>query len=62
MIICTSTAFIILLSDAYKQPGLNGIALTQAALSEHIGSWASGCLAIFVFIWIWCVNWQLLLW
>ena len=41
---------------------LNGIALTQAALSEHIGSWASGCLAIFVFIWIWCVNWQLLLW
>jgi putative sodium/glutamine symporter len=50
LIICTSTAFIILLSDAYKQPGLNGIALTQAALSEHIGSWASGCLAIFVFI------------
>ena len=37
LIICTSTAFIILLSDAYKQPGLNGIALTQAALSEHIG-------------------------
>ncbi|EJR93288.1 amino acid carrier protein [Bacillus cereus VD200] len=50
LIICTSTAFIILLSDAYKQPGLNGIALTQAALSEHIGSWASGCLAIFVFL------------
>ena len=62
LIICTSTAFIILLSDAYKQPGLNGIALTQAALSEHIGPWASGCLAIFVFIWIRCVNWQLLLW
>jgi len=50
LIICTSTAFIILLSDAYKQPGLNGIALTQAALSEHIGSWASGCLAIFIFL------------
>ncbi|WP_100617874.1 alanine/glycine:cation symporter family protein [Bacillus cereus] len=50
LIICTSTAFIILLSDAYKQPELNGIALTQAALSEHIGSWASGCLAIFVFL------------
>jgi len=31
-IICTSTAFIILLSDAYKQPGFDGIALTQAAL------------------------------
>ncbi|WP_416825501.1 alanine/glycine:cation symporter family protein [Ectobacillus polymachus] len=50
LIICTSTAFIILLSDAYKQPGLSGIALTQAALSEHIGSWASGCLAIFIFL------------
>ncbi|MFP5115050.1 alanine/glycine:cation symporter family protein [Bacillaceae bacterium C204] len=50
LIICTSTAFIILLSDAYKQPGLNGIALTQAALSEHIGSWASGCLAIFILL------------
>ncbi|MFD0771794.1 alanine/glycine:cation symporter family protein [Bacillus sp. CGMCC 1.60114] len=50
LIICTSTAFIILLSDAYKQPDLTGIALTQAALSEHIGSWASGCLAIFVFL------------
>lgn len=50
LIICTSTAFIILLSDAYKQPGLNGIALTQAALSEHIGSWASGFLAILIFL------------
>ncbi|MGG1397557.1 alanine/glycine:cation symporter family protein [Bacillus salipaludis] len=50
LIVCTSTAFIILLSDAWKQPGLEGIALTQAALSEHVGSWASGCLAIFVFL------------
>ena len=50
LIVCTSTAFIILLSDAYKQPELNGIALTQAALSEHVGSWASGCLAIFIFL------------
>lgn len=50
LIICTSTAFIILFSDAYKQPELNGIALTQAALSEHVGSWASGCLAIFIFL------------
>ncbi|MFJ8260104.1 alanine/glycine:cation symporter family protein [Peribacillus asahii] len=50
LIVCTSTAFIILFSDAYKQPELNGIALTQAALSEHVGSWASGCLAIFIFL------------
>ncbi|MHA6531714.1 alanine/glycine:cation symporter family protein [Paenibacillus sp. BAC0078] len=50
LLICSSTAFIILLSDAYKQPGLDGIKLTQAALSEHIGSWASGTLAIMVFL------------
>jgi putative sodium/glutamine symporter len=50
LIICTSTAFIILLSSAYKQPGLNGIELTQAALSTHIGSWASGFLAIMVLL------------
>jgi len=50
LIICTSTAFIILLSDAYKQPGLTGIELSQAALGAHIGSWASAFLAIMVFL------------
>lgn len=50
LLVCSSTAFIILLSDAYKQPGLDGIKLTQAALSEHIGSWASGSLAIMIFL------------
>lgn len=50
LVICSSTAFIILLSDAYKRPGLDGIELTQAALSEHIGSWASGSLAVMVFL------------
>ncbi|QRG70762.1 alanine/glycine:cation symporter family protein [Brevibacillus choshinensis] len=50
LVICTSTAFIILLSDAYKQPGLSGIELSQAALSTHIGPWASAFLAIMVFL------------
>jgi putative sodium/glutamine symporter len=50
LIICTSTAFIILLSDAYKQPGLSGIELSQAALSIHIGDWASAFLSIMVFL------------
>lgn len=50
LVICTSTAFIVLLSGAYNQPGLSGIELTQAALSIHIGSWASGFLAIMVFL------------
>ncbi|MEC1260271.1 alanine/glycine:cation symporter family protein [Bacillus swezeyi] len=50
LVICSSTAFIILFSDAYKQPELSGIELTQAALSTHIGAWASGFLAIMVFL------------
>lgn len=50
LIVCSSTAFIILLSDAYTQPGLDGIQLTQAALSQHIGPWASGVLAIMIFL------------
>lgn len=50
LLVCSSTAFIILLSDTYKQPGLEGIELTQAALSEHIGPWASGSLAIMILL------------
>ena len=50
LVICSSTAFIILFSDAYKEPGLSGIELTQASLSTHIGAWASGFLAIMVFL------------
>ena len=54
LIICTSTALIILFSDAYKQPGLSGIPLTQAALSEHVGPWASGFLAILILLFGFC--------
>lgn len=50
LVICTSTAMIILLSGVYTQSGLGGIELTQAALSVHIGSWASGFLAIMVLL------------
>ncbi|MFD0590922.1 alanine/glycine:cation symporter family protein [Paenibacillus sp. GCM10027627] len=50
LIVCSSTAFIILLSDAYKGTGLGGIELTQAALSEHIGLWGSGFLALMIFL------------
>ena len=46
LIICTSTAFIILLSDAYKQPGLNGIA---QRLSEHICGHRVVLLSLFLF-------------
>ncbi|MBR2565323.1 MAG: alanine:cation symporter family protein [Paenibacillus sp.] len=50
LIICTSTAMIILLSGVYQGSDLGGIELTQAALSVHIGPWASGFLAIMVFL------------
>ena len=41
MILCTVTAMIILLSDLNVLTGdVGGIALTQIALSEHIGDWS----------------------
>ncbi|MEG1616360.1 MAG: alanine/glycine:cation symporter family protein [Bacteroidales bacterium] len=48
LIICTCTAFIILFSDQHLS-GLNGIQLTQAALSSEIGS--IGGLFVTVAIW-----------
>ncbi|MCM3135657.1 alanine:cation symporter family protein [Paenibacillus polysaccharolyticus] len=50
LIICTSTAMVILLSGVYQGSNLGGIELTQAAFSVHIGSWASGFLAVMVFL------------
>ncbi|KOR76919.1 alanine/glycine:cation symporter family protein [Paenibacillus solani] len=50
LVICTSTAFIILFTGAYQQTGLDGIALTQAALGMEMGAWASDFLAIMVFL------------
>ena len=49
IIICSATAFIILLSDA-SNSGAEGINLTQMALSEHIGSWASTFVSIAIFL------------
>ncbi|WP_422659676.1 alanine/glycine:cation symporter family protein [Paenibacillus sp. EC2-1] len=50
LVICTSTAFIILFTGAYKQTGLDGIELTQAALGMQLGPWASDFLAIMIFL------------
>ncbi|MCQ8877532.1 sodium:alanine symporter family protein [Pseudoalteromonas shioyasakiensis] len=47
VVICSATAALILLSDQLvADSGVTGIALTQAALEEHVGSWG----AIFVAI------------
>ncbi|HYG89164.1 MAG TPA: alanine/glycine:cation symporter family protein [Azospirillum sp.] len=47
LIICSCTAFIILLSDAY-QPGsdLKGVALTQAALADEVGEWGRSFVSV----------------
>ncbi|MFD1739672.1 alanine/glycine:cation symporter family protein [Bacillus salitolerans] len=49
LIVCTATAFIILLSDSYTT-GLQGIELTQASMAEHFGGWASIFVAIAIFM------------
>jgi alanine or glycine:cation symporter, AGCS family len=49
LLICSATAFIILLSNAdYTE--MNGIELTQAALSDHIGAWAASFVAVAIFL------------
>lgn len=53
IIICTSTAFIILLSGIPLDGTLKGIELTQAALNSQVGSWGGTfvtiCILLFAF-------------
>ncbi|ERN51478.1 alanine:cation symporter family protein [Alkalihalophilus marmarensis] len=50
MIICSATAFMILLTDVYQTGESNGIVLTQSALTQHIGSWAPSFVAIAILL------------
>ncbi|XXQ67726.1 alanine/glycine:cation symporter family protein [Neisseriaceae bacterium B1] len=50
IIVCSATAFIILLSDFKSNPDLSGIQLTQAALETHMGAWAQQFLAVVLFL------------
>ena len=49
LVVCTCTAFIILLSGLYSSSGLNGIALTQGALNHHVGSAGTVLIAVAIF-------------
>ena len=49
LLVCSCTAFIILLSGLYSNPDLNGVNLTQAALESEIGSAGSTVVAIAIF-------------
>lgn len=48
LVICSCTAFIILLSGVYTSAESNGIVLTQSALNAEIGPWAAIFIAILI--------------
>jgi len=50
LLICSSTAFIILLSGMYDSKEADGIILTQEALNTLLGSWGGPFLAIIVML------------
>ncbi|MBS4189453.1 alanine:cation symporter family protein [Bacillus sp. FJAT-49705] len=50
ILICSATAFIILLYSDFSTSDLTGIQLTQAAMTEHVGSWAPIFIAVAIFL------------
>ena len=50
LVVCSCTAFVILISGLYDIPELKGIALTQAALGSEIGSLGPIFIAIAIFL------------
>ena len=50
LLVCSCTAFIILISGLYQVPELNGIALTQSALQSEVGSIGPIFIAIAIFL------------
>lgn len=50
LMVCSCTAFIILISGLYQVPELNGIALTQSALQNEIGSIGPMFIAVAIFL------------
>ncbi|WP_020680184.1 alanine/glycine:cation symporter family protein [Marinobacterium rhizophilum] len=49
LIICSATAFIILLSGVYDPASMSdigGVALTQASLAEHVGEWGRSFVSV----------------
>ena len=50
LMVCSCTAFIILISGLYQVPELNGIALTQSALLSEIGSIGPMFIAVAIFL------------
>ena len=50
LLVCSCTAFIILISGVYENPELNGIMLTQTALESEVGAWGPVFIALAIFL------------
>ena len=50
LLVCSCTAFIILISGVYENPELNGIVLTQSALESEVGQWGRVFVAVAIFL------------
>ncbi|MBS4913126.1 MAG: alanine:cation symporter family protein [Veillonella sp.] len=49
-LVCSASAFIVLVSGNYETAGMTGIELVQHDLSFQLGSWAPSVMAIFIFM------------
>lgn len=50
LLVCSATAFMILISGVYKNADLSGIQLTQNALSSQVGPWGNVFIALCIFL------------
>ena len=50
IVVCSCTAFIVLLSNVTGGSSLSGVQLTQAAIVSHVGPWGADFLAIVLFL------------
>lgn len=50
LVVCSCTAFIILISGVYQNSQLNGIMLTQSALESEVGAWGPVFIAVAIFL------------
>ena len=50
LLVCSCTAFVVLVSGVYNIEGLEGIQLTQASLESQVGSWGTIFVAIALFL------------
>jgi AGCS family alanine or glycine:cation symporter len=50
LLVCSCTAFLVLISGLYDTAGLQGIQLTQSSLESQVGSWGKIFVAVAIFL------------